>query len=186
MNGSLWTFVADETTPLNPTNVSLSVVNGTVTALTPVVGTSTTGVNSLTLGSGGSGYTDAPTVTIEGGGGGTGAAGYALIGSSGTVVAVILTATGSGYTSTPTVAFTGGDGSGATATATTGTVTIGNVWTFEVFSNATTYGLNITLNVWKTTGGSYSYTLTNERLFSPANSADLSERSVSIDGASVG
>lgn len=49
------------------------------------------------------------------GGGGAGAAGYAITSSGGAVTKVVLTARGRGYTSAPTVTITGG--SGATATA---------------------------------------------------------------------
>lgn len=71
-------------------------------------------VDSATVGSGGTGYTTAPTVAFTGGGG-TGAAGTATV-SGGTVTGITITNPGSGYTSAPTVAFTGA-GTGATATA---------------------------------------------------------------------
>ena len=77
----------------------------------------TPGVASVNVGSGGSGYTTAPTVAFSGGGG-TGAAGFATI-ENGVVSGVTITSPGSGYTSTPTVTFSGGGGgTGATATAT--------------------------------------------------------------------
>ena len=63
----------------------------------------------------GSGYTSVPTVSFTGGGG-TGAAGTAVV-VAGEVVGVDITNAGSGYTSAPTVAFTGGGGSGAAGTA---------------------------------------------------------------------
>lgn len=69
---------------------------------------------SITLTSGGGGYTSAPTVTISGGGG-SGAAATATV-FGGTVTAVTVTNSGSGYTSNPTVSFSGGGGSGASAT----------------------------------------------------------------------
>jgi hypothetical protein len=65
--------------------------------------------------SAGSGYSSAPTVSFTGGGG-SGAAGYAIL-SGGTVSGVLLTNAGTGYTTAPTVGFTGGGGSGAAATA---------------------------------------------------------------------
>lgn len=60
-------------------------------------------VSGVTLTSGGSGYTAAPTVTFTGGSG-TGAAGTAVI-SGGVVTGVTITAGGSGYTTDPTVTF---------------------------------------------------------------------------------
>jgi FtsP/CotA-like multicopper oxidase with cupredoxin domain len=74
-------------------------------------------VSGITLVSGGSGYTSAPTVSLIGGGG-TGANATATIDpATGAVVAIELTSVGSGYTSAPAVALTGGGGTGATATA---------------------------------------------------------------------
>lgn len=80
-----------------------------------------TSVTSVSVTSGGSGYTSAPTVTFTGGGG-LGAAGTATV-DNGAVTGVTLTNHGSGYTSAPTVGFTGGGGSNATATAAIGTST---------------------------------------------------------------
>ncbi len=53
------------------------------------------------------------------GGGGIGAAGYAVVSTGGAVTAVVITSPGSGYTSAPTVAFssTTGTGTGAAGTA---------------------------------------------------------------------
>lgn len=81
-----------------------------------------TGVESVTVGTAGAGYTSAPTVAFTGGGG-TGAAGTAVLGTgadAGKVVGVTITNPGSGYTSAPTVAFSDGGGTGAAATATLG------------------------------------------------------------------
>jgi len=63
----------------------------------------------------GTGYTSAPTVAFSGGGG-TGAAGTAII-SAGAVTGVTITNPGSGYTTAPTIALSGGAGTGATATS---------------------------------------------------------------------
>lgn len=67
---------------------------------------------------GGSGYNNAPLVTLVGGGG-VGATATATV-SGGAVQAVTITNTGSGYTTAPTVTFVpqGGDTPSATATAT--------------------------------------------------------------------
>lgn len=78
-----------------------------------------TAVASVTISNQGSGYSSAPTVSFSGGGG-TGAAGTAVLGTgddAGKVVSVTITNGGSGYTSAPTVSFSGGSGSGAAGTA---------------------------------------------------------------------
>lgn len=75
-----------------------------------------TGINTITVGNGGTGYTTAPTVTFTGGGG-TGAAATATV-SGGVVTGITITNRGTGYTSAPTIGFTGGGGTGATAVAT--------------------------------------------------------------------
>lgn len=90
---------------------SLGMSDGTsVPTVTPA-----TGVQSINLRAGGTGYTTAPTVALTGGGG-TGATATATV-SGGSVTGITVTNPGSGYTSAPTVAFTGGGGSGATAAA---------------------------------------------------------------------
>ncbi len=87
------------------------------TASAAISGT-VTSVNLSTLGSG---YTSAPTVSFTGGGG-TGAAGTAVI-AGGAVVAIHITNPGTGYSTAPAVSLSGGGGSGATATSVmTGTV----------------------------------------------------------------
>lgn len=82
-----------------------------------------TGIKAITLTNGGSGYTTAPEVIIEGGGG-FGAKAVAKV-TDGVVTgvefepdAVTGTMHGSQYSSEPTILFVGGEGSGATATAT--------------------------------------------------------------------
>ena len=76
----------------------------------------TSGVTSVTVGTPGSGYTSAPTVTFSGGGATTQATGTAVLDKQ--VASIAVTNGGTGYTSAPTVGFTGGAGTGATATAT--------------------------------------------------------------------
>ena len=73
-------------------------------------------ISSITLNSGGSGYTSVPTVTISGGGG-TDASATASISLGGNVTGIIILSSGIGYTSAPNITITGGGGSGATATA---------------------------------------------------------------------
>lgn len=72
---------------------------------------------TITLTSGGTGYTSAPLMTVTGGGGNGAAAGATAI-ASGRVTTVVTLSRGYGYTSVPTVTFSGGNGTGATATAT--------------------------------------------------------------------
>lgn len=73
-------------------------------------------VSSIVMSSAGSGYTLPPIVSFVGGGG-TGAAGTAVLSGS-TVASVTITNVGSGFTSTPTVVFTraSGDTTGSGAT----------------------------------------------------------------------
>ncbi len=73
-----------------------------------------TGIGSIAVTNGGSGYTTPPTVTITGTG--SGAAATAVVNSTGAVTAINLTSDGTGYTGTPTVTIAG-VGSGATAVA---------------------------------------------------------------------
>ena len=73
----------------------------------------TGGVRSVTVGSGGTGYTNGTAVTFSGGGG-SGAAGTINV-SSGVITSVSITSQGIGYTSAPTVSVTGGSGASLTA-----------------------------------------------------------------------
>ena len=175
-NGRFWTFIADEIIgddPGNPPTLmtvgmfgySITVTGGLVSA-----GTQATGVTGLAVVSGGSGYTDAPTVTISGGGG-TGATGYALINSNGQVTWVNVVSPGSGYTSTPTVTLSGGGGTGATATATIGGVMLGRTWQFTAVQTVT-YNVGLELTFYNSAQtGTYKYSLINECLFGPATTA---------------
>lgn len=72
-------------------------------------------VGGFTVTNGGSGYTSAPDVQIDGDG--SGASGLAILEEDGSVGQILLLQPGSGYTETPTVTLTGGGGSGATAVA---------------------------------------------------------------------
>ena len=77
------------------------------------------GVSTVNVTAPGTGYTTVPAVSFTGGGGGTGAAAYAVL-SGTTVDEVVVTNPGTGYTSAPSVVFTGGGGTGATATSVRG------------------------------------------------------------------
>lgn len=102
----------------NFTQATVSGVKGPYTAAALRAGTGATGtavlstntVASVTIGSGGTGYVSPPTVVFTGGGG-TGAAGTAIINGSGVVTGVTVTSPGTGYTTAPTVSFTGGGAS---------------------------------------------------------------------------
>lgn len=72
---------------------------------------SNTGIFTIPVTAGGSGYTAPPAVGISGGGG-TGAKAYALI-SGGAVTAIQVVNSGSGYTASPSISFVGGGGTGA-------------------------------------------------------------------------
>jgi len=69
-------------------------------------------IATITVTNPGSGYATAPTVAFTGGGG-TGAAATAVIGTTGKIDSVTLTNAGSGYTSNPTVTITDSTGTGA-------------------------------------------------------------------------
>ena len=73
-------------------------------------------IGAIEVGNGGEGYTEAPRITISGGGG-SGATAKAIIGDA-KVTKITVTNKGSGYTSTPTITVTGGGGSAVTKTAT--------------------------------------------------------------------
>lgn len=84
-----------------------------------------TGVKTITVTNGGSGYTTAPTVTFSAGIGGNTATGTATI-TGGSVTSITLNRDDSGikfnqegdYANPPTITISGGGGSGATATTT--------------------------------------------------------------------
>ena len=87
-------------------------------------------VTSITINSGGAGYTS-PTVTLSGGGG-TGATATATV-TAGAITAIHITNSGSGYTSAPTVTISGsGSGASATAALSPGTTVWGENWLMEL------------------------------------------------------
>jgi hypothetical protein len=73
-------------------------------------------LDTIAVTSGGSGYTEAPVVSITGDAT-VPATAVAVINSSGQVIAVNVTSAGSGYRDSPVITFTGGNGSGAAAYA---------------------------------------------------------------------
>lgn len=84
---------------------------------TPMAFSDTTGIMSVTLTNGGTGYDpkNPPQITLEGGGG-TGAKATAVVGETGSITQIVITDSGTGYTSAPTVVIPGN----AQATATVG------------------------------------------------------------------
>ena len=91
----------------------------------PRIGINRTGqrVDTITVVTGGSGYTSIPTVNIDPPpAGGTQALATAFVGINGQVSNVAVNDPGSGYTTAPNVTFSGGGGAGASATATLDTV----------------------------------------------------------------
>lgn len=102
-----------------------------------------TGVKTITVTNGGSGYTTAPTVTFSSGIGGNTATGVATI-TAGVVTAITLNRDDTGikfnqegnYAAEPTVSITGGEGSGATATTTIHSQTDANLVPSKTASKA--------------------------------------------------
>jgi predicted outer membrane repeat protein len=156
------------------------------------------GVFNVTVTAGGTGFTKAPAVTFSGGGG-TGAAGTAII-AGGRVVGVTITNPGTGFIAAPTITFTGGGGRNAAATAnlTLGTSTLditGTVITDNVSLDAIGGGVansgdgvvNITSstlanNFAATTGGGFSDE-NNEGTLNVANSLFLNNTAAGNGGA---
>lgn len=87
-----------------------------------------TGVKTISVANGGSGYISAPIITIAGAG--TGATAVAIMADDGSgngtlkIASILVSSPGTNYTDTPTITTTGGRGSGGSA-ATFGTVTTG-------------------------------------------------------------
>ena len=117
--GGTVTVTTNRTIPLSYSEAGGYSINCTIdfspTSATTATASLSGSVNEIVLSSFGSGYATVPTVAITGGGG-TGAAGTAVV-AAGAVVAIHITNPGTGYTSAPVVALTGGGGSGATAVA---------------------------------------------------------------------
>jgi autotransporter-associated beta strand protein len=79
---------------------------GSITIGQALLAPAGSGVNGITVATGGSGYLDTPIVTISGGGGG-GATAVATV-SGGAVTGITITSPGTNYTSIPTVTLFGG------------------------------------------------------------------------------
>jgi hypothetical protein len=116
-------------------------------------------VASVALGSGGggSGYTSAPAVSIAAPtvpAGESAPTVTAILGSQpanvGQVIGVTVTNAGSGYITAPTVAFSGGGGTGAAATASTGTT--GKIDQIKLTNAGSGYKANPTVTITDSTG----------------------------------
>ena len=86
-----------------------------------------TGIGSISLSSGGTGYIGAPVITITGVGG-TGATAVATIGPAGNVTGITMTNPGMGYTAL-SISIAGGGGSGATVSGGTLAANVGGALT---------------------------------------------------------
>jgi len=105
--------------------------SGTTATAVASYNTFQTGTVAVLVTNGGTGYGSSGSFSVSfTGGGGTGAAGTAIV-SGGQVVAVIMTNPGSGYTSAPTVSFSAGAGTGATGTCVVNLDGIVDVATFS-------------------------------------------------------
>jgi hypothetical protein len=112
-------------------------------------------ITSITLGAGGSGYTDAPVVTFIGGGG-SGATAVSLCTPTTLQTTTTLISSGAGYQYAPTVVLSGGGGTGATASA---TVTTGVVTAVNVIFGGTGYSGSPTVSVSGSGGSGFSGTV---------------------------
>lgn len=162
-NANLYS-TADVTAYINTARGQIAAEGQCIRVLTP----SAAGVASVTVNSGGSGYT-APTVTIA-------ASGDARVNSTatatasqsgGVVISITVTASGLGYSTAPVVTITDASGTGATATAVLGytnqTVLGQEIYPFSAINLSGNVGVASVLAVrgasilW----GTFRYTLTN-------------------------
>ena len=98
-----------------PDGATIDAATFNVTAAQSLRAPAGSGVTSIPVGSGGSGYIGPPLVVVSGGGG-AGATAYAQIdAAAGTVTTLVITSAGENFVSPPSVAFLGGGGSGASA-----------------------------------------------------------------------
>jgi autotransporter-associated beta strand protein len=146
------TFITANNTAVNVYGNGGTIDNNgaNITIPVPLLAPADDGINDpVTVDNGGSGYIGAPAVTFSGGGG-VGAAGYAVM-SGGSVASIVMTSPGYGYSSAPTVVLTGGGGSGASATAPAPTPNTSGGMTFtgagtNILTAANTYTGNTTVS----------------------------------------
>jgi len=145
-----WLQVTERMVYNNP-SPSLLESDGSASSLTYLTGdlvyeNNGSGVTTIAVTGGGSGYTSPPTVAITGGGG-SGATATAVL-TAGAVSSITVTAAGSGYTTLPTVTLTGGGGVGATVVATIS----GVLKLVEAATDETTVGQSMTYYCVKPSG----------------------------------
>ena len=120
--GSPAPVIASASEIVIPDHINYSIISGT-TGITSITTYSRNvwneKIRGIRLTNRGTGYTSAPTVGFSGGGG-TDAAGTAVLANDGSVAYIEMTNYGSGYTSAPTVSITGGGGASAAGTALVG------------------------------------------------------------------
>lgn len=116
---------------------NLLVCRGDATAARNAVTTPTGSVTAVVVGTAGTGYTTAPTVTFSAPqvAGGVTATGTASV-AAGAVGSITITNPGSGYSTAPTITLSGGGGATAAATA---TITIGGIKINNESSYTTAY-----------------------------------------------
>ena len=119
-------------------------------------------VSSISVDSGGSGYTSSPLVSIVGGGG-SGASATAII-TKGSVSNILITSGGTGYTSQPEITIVGGEGTGATGTASVR----GPIKSVNLTSGGTSYTSSPTVTVSSGTGAVAQAIVNNGRIISIA------------------
>lgn len=154
-------------------------------ALVSATVSGTDSVASVTIGgSGGTGYTTAPTVTFATPPvGGIRATGIATV-SGGVVTGITITNPGAGYSSVPSVTLTGGGGTGATATAvmTAAVTNAGTAWgsTLQVAGVASEFATLVATQTFDMSGGADSTNvaaqeiITGLEMFQNAEEVDVS------------
>ena len=125
-------------------------------------------LDSITIIDGGTGYTEAPVVTIEGSATDSATA-QAVIDGTGSVIAINIVTYGSGYTQQPTIVFTGGNGFGARAKANMTNDLIRHLRTTIKFDR---YQYQTQVETWESTGTYLNGTLVryNDRVWRAENS----------------
>jgi uncharacterized repeat protein (TIGR01451 family) len=127
--GEAFTYTIDVLNAGNSAASSVVMTDVLPSHITPTNYTGTTNtVGVVNVTNGGAGYVVAPTVTFSGGGG-SGAAGTAIL-SGGQVIGVAITNGGTGYTSAPTVSFS--SGTAAATSQITGVSRTGQTLTFNI------------------------------------------------------